>query len=125
MTYVREQPLLTPRQQEIANLATQGLDRRKIAIELFLSLPTIDSHLTNIYRVLKVKNFTQMVATLKRNPELLKEVSVTQFCVKSPISEAHRLKKQRLLMAQSLSDTLVIAKQLVAELEATLELLQP
>lgn len=122
---IREKPTLTERQHDVASLALQGLSRRAIAAELFVSLPTVDGHLSCIYNTLKVKNFTGMVATLKSNPDLLRKSSSIKYQIKSPLSEAHRLKKQRLLAAQSLADTLTIAKQLVCELEETLKALQP
>ncbi|MCU1400430.1 MAG: transcriptional regulator, LuxR family [Acidimicrobiales bacterium] len=48
--------LLTPREQRIVQLVSDGATNRQIGIDLFLSERTVESHLSSIYRKLQVKN---------------------------------------------------------------------
>ncbi|MFJ9753185.1 helix-turn-helix domain-containing protein [Streptomyces chartreusis] len=45
---------LTPSEQRVADLATQGLSNRQIAQDLFITAKTVEVHLTAIYRKLGV-----------------------------------------------------------------------
>ncbi len=49
---------LTPREKEVLRLLAQGLSNKAIAGLLFLSSRTVQSHLYNIYRKIKVRNRT-------------------------------------------------------------------
>lgn len=42
--------LLSEREREIASLVAQGLDNQQIAQQLFISLPTVKSHMNNILK---------------------------------------------------------------------------
>ncbi len=55
---------LTPEEREIVALVGQGMRNREIASTLFLSLRTVESRLTGIYRELGVKSRAQLVAKI-------------------------------------------------------------
>jgi DNA-binding NarL/FixJ family response regulator len=56
--------VLTPREREIATLASAGLSNRQIACQSSLVEGTVKIHLHNIYRKLDVKNRTALAALL-------------------------------------------------------------
>ena len=61
----RSQPLIEPlsaRELEILQLVAEGLSNREIGQRLFLSLPTVKWHTSNIYGKLGVRNRTTAVA---------------------------------------------------------------
>ena len=64
-------PWLTRRQRELLQLLTQGADNRHIALELDLSVKTVENHLTALYRVLGVDNRVKAMNYALRHPELL------------------------------------------------------
>lgn len=47
---------LTPREQEVADHLVKGHTYAKIASELFISMPTVKTHVSNVYRKVGVKN---------------------------------------------------------------------
>jgi LuxR family maltose regulon positive regulatory protein len=57
---------LTHRELEILALVAEGLSNQAIAERLFLSLPTVKSHVRNVLRKLGVKNRTEAVAAARR-----------------------------------------------------------
>ena len=54
-------PNLTGRESELVTLLVQGLSNQTIADRLFISIPTVKSHLSNIYRKINVMNRLQAV----------------------------------------------------------------
>ncbi|MET8625823.1 AAA family ATPase [Kitasatospora sp. NPDC004669] len=50
------EPLLSPRENEVADLAAQGLTNQAIAQRLFISVRTVESHLTLVYRKLGISS---------------------------------------------------------------------
>ena len=64
-------PWLTRRQRELLHLLTQGVDNRHIALELDLSVKTVENHLTALYRVLGVDSRLKALNYALRHPELL------------------------------------------------------
>jgi DNA-binding NarL/FixJ family response regulator len=64
-------PWLTRRQRELLRLLTQGLDNRRIAQTLDLSIKTVENHLTALYRVLGVDSRLKAMHYALRHPELL------------------------------------------------------
>ena len=54
-------PELTLRESELVGLLTQGMSNQAIADLLFISIPTVKSHLSSIYRKIKVTNRLQAV----------------------------------------------------------------
>jgi DNA-binding CsgD family transcriptional regulator len=53
---------LTPTERQIAELVTQGRSNRQIAAELMISLRTVESNLTRVYRKLEVRGRTELAA---------------------------------------------------------------
>ncbi len=53
---------LTERELDVLRLIAEGLSNQEIARQLFLALPTVKWHTSNIYGKLAVKNRTQAVA---------------------------------------------------------------
>jgi DNA-binding NarL/FixJ family response regulator len=51
---------LTSREQQVANLAGQGLQDKEIASKLGISPGTVKIHMQNIFRKLGVRNRTQL-----------------------------------------------------------------
>ena len=60
---------LTPREQEVAQLLVQGKTYKEMAAELFVSLPTVKTHVSNIYAKAQVRNRLELsnILTLSRN----------------------------------------------------------
>jgi DNA-binding NarL/FixJ family response regulator len=56
--------VLTPREREIATLASAGLSNKQIARQSSLVEGTVKIHLHNMYRKLGVKNRTALAALL-------------------------------------------------------------
>ena len=52
---------LNKREYEILQLIAQGRTNQQIADELFLALPTVKTHVSNLYSKLEVKSRTQAV----------------------------------------------------------------
>ncbi|WP_252092271.1 helix-turn-helix transcriptional regulator [Pseudomonas sp. MWU13-3659] len=55
---------LTPRERQIAELLRQGASNKLIARALGVGLPTVKTHLINLFRKLEVSNRTELVASL-------------------------------------------------------------
>jgi DNA-binding CsgD family transcriptional regulator len=55
---------LTPAEERIAQMVIDGKTNREIAQELFVSLRTIELHLTNIYRKLRIVGRSGLVAVM-------------------------------------------------------------
>lgn len=60
---------LTPTERQIAQLATQGSTNAEIARKLSVSVRTVESTLTRVYRKLGVRSRTELVTALNRQPE--------------------------------------------------------
>ncbi|WLG42596.1 LuxR C-terminal-related transcriptional regulator [Pseudomonas sp. FP1740] len=61
-----EDPLtgLTPKERQIALLLRQGASNKQLALELKVGLPTIKTHLINLFRKTGVSSRTELVGTL-------------------------------------------------------------
>jgi DNA-binding NarL/FixJ family response regulator len=63
----RRGPGLTDREIEVLKEVAAGLSDKEIALKLYLSEPTIKSHLRSIYQKLRVRNRAQAAAYAVRN----------------------------------------------------------
>ena len=55
---------LTPAQERVAELVATGMSNREIASTLYMSLRSVESHLTKVYRELGVRSRAQLAASL-------------------------------------------------------------
>jgi class 3 adenylate cyclase/DNA-binding CsgD family transcriptional regulator len=62
---------LTPSERRIAALAAEGLSNRDIAQSLFVTLRTVEMHLSNAFRKLDISSRTQLPAALAADPTLV------------------------------------------------------
>ena len=58
----REFDDLTPQEEAVAGLVAQGRSNKEVAAELFLSVKTVQYHLTRIYAKLGVRSRTELAA---------------------------------------------------------------
>ena len=56
---------ISPREYEVLQLMSEGLSNQEIGEKLFISLPTVKTHTTNLYMKLDVKRRTQAVQRAK------------------------------------------------------------
>ena len=64
-------PKLSPRQLDILRLLMKGLDNRAIATQLGLSIKTIETHLTRLYRQLHVTSRVEAINYAHQYPEMV------------------------------------------------------
>jgi DNA-binding NarL/FixJ family response regulator len=62
----QQEPLLTPREQEVLQLVGKGLSTPEVADALFISTKTVRHHLSSIYQKLEARDRTQAVLTAVR-----------------------------------------------------------
>lgn len=60
-------PILSSRELEVLNILATGKSTKEIAKQLYLSEPTIKTHLASIYRKLEVNNRISAVAVARNN----------------------------------------------------------
>lgn len=58
---------LTTREKEIAILLTKGMTYKQIAAQLFISMPTVKTHVTHIYKKCNVNNKNELIYLLISN----------------------------------------------------------
>ena len=80
-------PSLTRRQRELLRLLTQGCDNRKISQIMELSIKTVESNLTGLYRVLGVDSRLEALNYAVHHPEIL-AVSGHEAAEPAPCSES-------------------------------------
>lgn len=85
-------PHLSTRQLEILSLLAKGLDNRGIAAHLGISVKTVETHLTRLYRQLDVQSRLEAVNYVHEHPDLL-----------SHAGEPHHEKKRQLPAAAQTS----------------------
>jgi DNA-binding NarL/FixJ family response regulator len=82
---------LTVRQRDILRLLQQGLDNQTIAQRLGLSVKTVESHLTRLYRELDVQSRLEAVNYVMQHPEVLglsgKEAAMATAPSETPVQE--------------------------------------
>jgi class 3 adenylate cyclase/DNA-binding CsgD family transcriptional regulator len=67
---------LTPSERRIATMAAEGLANRDIAQALFVTLRTVEMHLSNAFRKLEVSSRTQLPGALAADPATLATADV-------------------------------------------------
>ena len=58
---------LTPTEAEVARAVADGLTNQQAASRLFISVPTVKTHLRHIFVKLEIDNRSQLVAELAKN----------------------------------------------------------
>ncbi len=79
--------LLTARQRDILRLLQDGLDNNGIALEMGLSVKTVENHLTRLYKQLQVQSRLEAVNYLAQHPEVLGVIG--QDAVQGPAESSH------------------------------------
>lgn len=67
-------PKFTPRQQQIMQLAANGLSSKEIAASLGLSVRTVETHLERLYRKNRIRNRGAAIASWLRTANLLSDL---------------------------------------------------
>ena len=75
---------LSPRESEIVNSILKGFTYKEIALELNISVSTVDKHLRNIFRKLNVQSTKQLFSIYYKqleaeNSELKKQLTKEQI----------------------------------------------
>ena len=71
----RPLPSLTPRQRDILLLLQQGYDNQSIALEIGISVRTVENHLTRLYRQLNVQSRLEAVHFMQENPAIVNQAN--------------------------------------------------
>ncbi|MCL2209722.1 MAG: LuxR C-terminal-related transcriptional regulator, partial [Treponema sp.] len=75
---MEENTILTSREQEILNLLIEGDSIKKIASRLNISVKTLDTHRTNIYRKLDVHNYRELLNKFSPENRLLDHPQISE-----------------------------------------------
>ena len=67
-------PKLSSRQRDILELLSKGYDNRAIAVELGLSIKTIENHLTRLYRLLNVHSRLEAANYVNEYPGIIAQI---------------------------------------------------
>ncbi|MEU1520133.1 AAA family ATPase [Streptomyces sp. NPDC005811] len=59
---------LTPQEQAVANLVAAGATNQQVALELFISVKTVQYHLTHIYAKLGMRSRSELAARFRDSP---------------------------------------------------------
>jgi DNA-binding CsgD family transcriptional regulator len=59
---------LTPQEQAVAGLVACGATNQQTALELFISVKTVQYHLTHIYAKLRIRSRSELAATFREMP---------------------------------------------------------
>lgn len=68
-------PVLSTRQRDILHLLSQSLDNRAIAQRLGLSMKTIETHLTRLYRQLNVQSRLEAANYVHDHPDIVNQIN--------------------------------------------------
>jgi DNA-binding NarL/FixJ family response regulator len=83
---------LTDRQIDLLRLLHKGCDNRNIALNLGLSVKTVENHLSRLYRILNVRSRLEAVNYIMQHPEIISTSPVTtQTVPKIPIPKNNGL----------------------------------
>jgi DNA-binding NarL/FixJ family response regulator len=67
-------PKISLRQKDILEMLVKGADNRAIALELNLSVKTIENHLTRLYRQINVQSRLEAAHYVREHPEVIVQV---------------------------------------------------
>ena len=56
---------LTPAEQRVVTLAAEGLTNASIATELFINMKTVESHLTSVYKKLRITDRAELKTVVR------------------------------------------------------------
>ncbi|WP_385870616.1 helix-turn-helix domain-containing protein [Streptomyces viridiviolaceus] len=56
---------LTPQEQAVARLVAAGATNQQAALELFISVKTVQYHLTHVYAKLGIRSRSELAATFR------------------------------------------------------------
>lgn len=124
---------LTPTEKEIASLASLGLTTPQIAQKLVLDTRTVETHLNNLFKKLGITYRTELLQQAKSINQVV-DIPYPYAIpnLKGKNGEINRLKSQRLLTAQIVTQSMdAIAlqisqlQQIHADLEQTLKVMEP
>ncbi len=75
---------LTERQLDLLRLLHRGYDNRSIALELSLSVKTVENHLTRLYRIIDVRSRLEAFNYIVQHPEILAVPGTGTGSLRSP-----------------------------------------
>ncbi len=75
---------LTERQIDLLRLLHRGYDNRTIALELRLSIKTVENHLTRLYRMIDVRSRLEASNFIVQHPEILTGTLTSSGSMRSP-----------------------------------------
>jgi DNA-binding CsgD family transcriptional regulator len=58
---------ITSRESEVINFLIKGISYKEIAAKLFISLPTVKTHVSNIYQKMNIKNKVELINLISDN----------------------------------------------------------
>jgi DNA-binding NarL/FixJ family response regulator len=67
MERIVEKYNISPREQEILNLIMKGKNNKEIEDALFISMPTVKTHVSNIYKKFAVKNRLELIRFIQQS----------------------------------------------------------
>lgn len=59
---------LTPQEQAVARLVASGATNQQAALELFISVKTVQYHLTHVYSKLGIRSRSELAARFRQLP---------------------------------------------------------
>ena len=101
--------VLTPRELEILELLASGARNREIAAELFLSVHTVEYHVTHILQKLEVRNRTEASTKDARLRLSMAPANVNQMTAAEPGGRLKEAWMPRRLIARRLVVPLLVA----------------
>ena len=69
----REEGVLTPTQQRVAELVASGMRNRQVADRLSMSVHTVEAHLSAVYQALGIRSRSQVAAALASDPSAIRD----------------------------------------------------
>jgi|GEM_PF-470269 len=72
-------PVLTPREREVVYPVAEGKSNKLIAMELGISMRTVEAHRARIFYKMGVRNAVQLARTVYSQPEAASELSDSEL----------------------------------------------